>query len=75
MLLAPKEEAIARRREIILNTGRASAYAGAMSYARHAGLIADYAGENDPVVSLPEELFSPTEDYSRAAVYSAFKFE
>ena len=74
MLLAPKEEALSRRRAMIRKSGkRAGPYAGAMDWCVGQGLIPKSAKPGDAVSSLPGELFAPVKDYSRRSVYGTYK--
>ena len=73
MLIAPKEEAMKIREEIIRKNGKAHPYAGAMEYCRKNNLIKASATAEQPVTELPESLFNKTGDYSRRGVFSAYK--
>jgi peptidoglycan/xylan/chitin deacetylase (PgdA/CDA1 family) len=74
MLLAPRSEAISRRRERIQATGKPQhAYWGAMDWCAESGIL-KYAMDPDaPVTSLPTEFFTPTTSFTRRAVYRAFQ--
>lgn len=74
MLLAPRQEAMARREAMIRTSGKAAhPYAGAMAFCREHGLLPAGAGQDTPVSSLPGRLFEPAGDFSRRAVYEAYK--
>ena len=73
MLIAPKEEAMKIREDIIRKNGKAHPYAGAMEYCRKNNLIKASATAEQPVTELPESLFNKTGDYSRRGVFSAYK--
>jgi hypothetical protein len=74
MLLAPRSEAISRRREQIQTTGKPQhAYWGAMDWCAESGIL-KYAMDPDaPITSLPSDLFAPTTSFTRRAVYRAFQ--
>ena len=75
MLLAPRQEAVSRREALIRRKGKAGPYAGAMEYCREARLLPADARPSEPVRSLPEELFETPENFTRRAVYRAYKME
>lgn len=74
MLLAPREEAVSRRQEMIRKNGFAEPYAGAMSWCREQGILPDDAYSLEPVKSLPEACFEPCKGFSRREVYAAYKY-
>lgn len=73
MLLAPKEEAIARRVEKLKKTGKAGPYDGAMAWCCEKGLIAAGAKPLDAVTALPGQMFEKTDDLTRRGVYAAYR--
>ena len=74
MLLAPKEEALGRRRAAVRKSGKhEDAYWGAMDWCAEQGLLRPDAKSGDPVTALPEGLFAPTRDFTRRGVYAAYK--
>lgn len=74
MLLAPKDEAISRRHELLHANGFAEPYAGAMSWCRQQGILPEDAYSTQPVSRLPEEYFEPCSSFDRRSVYEAYKF-
>lgn len=72
MLIAPKNEAIEYRAEIIRKIGKAGAYDGAMAWCREKKLIPESMSASQYVTSLPEGMFEKTEDFTRRGVYSAY---
>lgn len=77
MLLAPREEALERRRRRMRETGKKEhPYWGAMDYCRERGWIPNEAKPEDPVRELPGEFFAPGGDRkSRRGVYAAWRGE
>ena len=74
MLLAPRENALAIREEMIRRSGKAvHPYAGAMSWCTGEKLIPASVGPELPVTELPESLFDPVTGFSRREVYAAYK--
>lgn len=73
MLLAPKEEAIARRVEKLKKTGKAGPYDGAMAWCCEKGLIAAGAKPLNAVTALPGQMFEKTDDLTRRGVYAAYR--
>ncbi len=73
MLLAPRSEAISLRHALIRKTGKAQgACCGAMEWCVREGLIPAEAKAGSPVTSLPAELFTKTEGFTRREVYAAY---
>ena len=75
MLLAPRDEAIARRVAQLRRTGKAGPYDGALSYCREQGLTAANAKAEEPVANLPEAMFDKVSDFTRRSVYAAYRVE
>ena len=74
MLLSPRREAMAKREAMIRASGKAAhPYAGAMAWCREQGLIPASAGPDAPVTVLPEGLFAPVKEFTRRAVYTAYR--
>lgn len=74
MLLAPREQALAAREEMIRRSGRAvHPYAGAMTWCMGEKLIPADAAPERPVTALPEARFDKVEGFSRREVLAAFK--
>ncbi len=74
MLLAPREEALGRRRERIRASGkREHPYWGAMDWCFQQGLLPAGTRPGEPVTGLPEGLFAPVSGgFSRRSVYGAW---
>ena len=76
MLLAPKEEALSRRRNMIRRAGkRIHPYAGALNWCVEQGILNAGCAADAPVTRLPEAFFAPTKDFRRRSVYAAYREE
>ena len=74
MLLAPREEAVGRRRAAIRRSKkRENAYVGALSWCAEQGLLPRDARPDGRVTALPERYFDPAEDLTRRGVYAAYR--
>ena len=76
MLLAPRDAALERRWEVIRCTRKsANAYSGAMAWCIEQGILPVDARPDDGLTALPDAYFAPTADFSRRAVYAAYREE
>lgn len=74
MLLAPRQEAIARRVQRIRETGaHQHANWGAMDWCAEQGILKYAMDPDGAVTSLPSEFFTPTKGFTRRQVYEAFQ--
>lgn len=74
MFLAPRKEAVARRIQKSKQAGSAQhPYWGAMDWCAEQGILKYAMNPDEPVKSLPEEFFRPVPDFTRGAVYAAFR--
>jgi len=74
MLLAPREETLGRRREIIKELGkRVPTCRGALEWCAEQGLLPSGLHPDGRVDTLPKERFEPVEGYTRRSVYAAWK--
>ncbi len=74
MLLAPKEEAIARRHNMIRQQGKAvHPYAGAMEWGRENSLIPKGVRPDETLTELPVGEFDAVSDFTRRSVYRAYR--
>lgn len=73
LLLCPREESLARRRQAVRAVGKPlPADAGAMAWCREVGLIPKTVRAQDHLAALPPDLFGPAADLSRRSVYGAY---
>lgn len=72
MLLAPREEAIARRVSMLRAGKKAHAYAGAIAWCAEQGLLPAEANPDAPLTNLPAGMFGPAEHFTRRNVYRAY---
>jgi len=74
MLLAPKEETLGRRREMIRSARkRLPLCCGAMDWCVEQGLLPPGLKSDGHVDDLPTGSFGPTKDYTRRSVYEAWR--
>ena len=74
LLLCPREEAITRRLAIIRRSGPADPAAGALEWCAEKDLLPKGTDPKAPVSTLPPAHFAPTNDFTRRAVYQAYRF-
>jgi peptidoglycan/xylan/chitin deacetylase (PgdA/CDA1 family) len=73
MLLAPRDEAVNRRIEKMRKSLKYEhRYCGALEWCVEKGVLPQIVKPDGPVTELPQEYFTPTSDFTRRGVYSAY---